>query len=426
MNKKLLIVDVAALGADFEWDKLPCRPIDSVFPAVTCAVQGSFRTASPPSRHGIVGNGWFFRDLGRPMFWEQSAALLGGRRIWEGLRRRGGRVGQMFWQQSLAEDVDLVLSPAPIHKHGGGMIQDCFSTPAGLYRSLCDAVGSRFNLMRYWGPLASAKVGDWITSATATVMRTAGLAPELLLTYLPSLDYDLQRWGPRHPRCEKAKTALRRQLDLLWDAAEQEGYDMLIFGDCAVGEVSGGAVLPNVALAQAKLLNTREVGGMSYPDLHTGEAFAVVDHEIAHVYVRRPEIIPRVREILAAVPGVGEVMGRDARAAVGLDHPNSGELVLLAERGHWLAYPWWPSSSREPDYARHVDIHNKPGYDPCELFFGWPPMSISRNTSRIGGTHGRVGEGRNVAWASTLPVPGEPATLIDLAAVVRDYLDETP
>ena len=119
-------------------------------------------------------------------------------------------------------------------------------------------------------------------------------------------------------------------------------------------------------------------------------------------------------------------MGREAQSAVGLDHPNSGELVLLAERGCWLAYPWWTSSSREPDYARHVDIHNKPGYDPCELFFGWPPMSVSRNTSRIGGTHGRVGEGRNVAWASTLEVSAEPATLIDLASVVRDYLDDTP
>ncbi len=423
MSGKLLVIDVAALPADFQWGRLACRRLEGVLPALTCSVQGSFRTASPPGRHGVVGNGWLFRDSRRVMFWEQSSALLVGGRIWDGFRSRGGSVGQMFWQQSLGEDVDLLLSPAPIHKHHGGMIQDCYSRPAGLYDELCREVGGRFNLIRYWGPLASASVGDWIAAATAAVIRRDD-APQLLLSYLPSLDYDLQRWGPANKRCLKAYSALRRQLDLLFDAATERGYEVLVFGDYAMAEVTGGVAFPNAALHEAGLLAVREVAGMWYADLHASAAFAVVDHELAHVYVRRPADVERAREVLSDLAGVCEVFGGDDLVEIGMDHPNSGELVLLAKPGWWLAYPWWTHKQQAPDYSRHVDIHNKPGYDPCELFFGWPPMSVSMDTSRIRGTHGRAGPDRPTAWASTLDLPNEPATLIELAAAVKDYLDE--
>jgi len=425
--KKLLIVEAAALAWDLvrggdEFAGLTFRRADSVFPAVTCTVQASFRTASPPSAHGMVANGLYHRELRRVMFWEQSSALVSGERIWSAFRRRGGRVGMLFWQQGLGEDVDVVLSPAPIHKHHGGMIQDCYSRPAGLYGRLCELVGGPFKLRHYWGPTASAKAGDWIASATAALLGDEA-APDLCLTYLPTLDYDLQRFGPAHSRAAPAKEALRRQLVQLWAAAEPAGYEMIVFGDYAMGFVER-AVLPNVALLAEGLLAVREVGGMLYPDFHTSRAFAMADHEIAHVYAADPAAAQQARAVLAGLDGVADVLDRTAQGELGIDHARSGELIAVADRGAWMAYPWWTDRRQGPDYAAHVDIHNKPGYDPCELFFGWPPMSVGRSPAKIRGSHGRVGPGREVAWGATFPLKTQPANLIELAKAVRDWVED--
>ena len=428
MAKKLLIIQVAGLSRPSGAPGLAFEPIGSVFPAVTCSVQASFRTAASPAAHGMIANGLFHRSLRRPMFWEQSARLVAGERIWSGFRRAGGTVGVMFWQQSLGEDADLVLSPAPIHKHHGGMVEDCYATPAGLYERLCKAVGRPFKLARYWGPLASAKAGDWIAEATAAVMADASVAPDLLLTYLPTLDYDLQRFGPDDSRCDKARGALDAQLETLLAAAAAGDYEVLVFGDYAIAPATGAA-LPNRALAEAGLLATRQVGRTSYPDFHASRAFAMVDHEIAHVYVPDAADIAATKDVLASGDGIADVLDRDAQRAAGIDHANSGELVAVAAEGKWLAYPWWIDKRSAPDYASHVDIHNKPGFDPCELFFepfGWPPMSVSQDTSRIRGTHGRVGDGREVVFATTLPLPDRPTDLIGLARAVGNWLNARP
>ena len=425
MATKLLVIQAAGLSRPPNVDGLEFRSIGSVFPALTCSVQASFRTACPPSNHGMIANGLFARSLRKPMFWEQSAGLVRGDRIWRDFRRAGRKVGLMFWQQSLGEDVDLIVSPAPIHKHHGGMVESCYARPADLYDRLCETVGRRFKLRHYWGPMASTKAGDWIAEATAAVMADESVAPDLLITYLPTLDYDLQRWGPDDPRSDRAATALSRQLQLLLTAAGRAGYEVLIFGDYAVAAVSG-AVLPNRALAEAGVLTARQVDSMVYPDFYASRAFAVVDHEIAHVYVPAEGDIPAVRDVLESLDGVADVLDRDAQAAVGAAHPNSGELVAVAEPGKWFAYPWWTDKRQAPDYARHVDIHNKPGFDPCELFFepfGWPPMSVSQNTARIRGSHGRVGGGREVVWATTLTLDSGPGDLIELAGAVRTWLN---
>ena len=136
MPDKLLVIQVAALADDLARE-LPALPLtwaamDSVLPAVTCTAQASFRTASLPAAHGMIANGIFNRPLRKAMFWEQSAALVSGPRIWESFALAGKRTAMLFWQQSLGESVDVVLSPAPIHKHHGGMIQDCYSQPPSL------------------------------------------------------------------------------------------------------------------------------------------------------------------------------------------------------------------------------------------------------------------------------------------------------
>jgi predicted AlkP superfamily pyrophosphatase or phosphodiesterase len=428
MTPKLLIIDCAALSWQLVRDKPPAelcgltfRPADAIFPAVTCTAQAAFRTRSTPCHHGMVANGLYFRHLAKVMFWEQSAGLVQGRRFWEGFRNRGGRVGMMFWQQSLGEDVDLLLSPAPIHKHHGGMIQDCYSHPSGLYKQLRQAIGAGFKLRNYWGPLASAKVADWIARAVAEVLARDEV--DLLLTYLPSLDYDLQRYGPDHPRAAKALDRLLSQLQLCLSAARDAGYQVLIFGDYAITPTRGPAIYPNRFLLERGWLSVRNVGGMLYPDLYASRAFAMVDHEIAHIYVRHAGDVPAIKAFLEELAGIEEVLIPAETPGALLDHPNAGELVAVAEEGKWLAYPWWSDKRQAPDYARHIDIHNKPGFDPCELMFGWPP-GVTTDTERISGSHGRTGAGREIAWASTLELP-ESRDLLELATHAQQYLDGT-
>ncbi len=422
---KLLVVSVAALGWDqarrIQVEGVAFKPAEPVFPALTCVAQASFRTVAWPSTHGLVGNGLWFPDLKKVLFWEQSAALVEGPRIWEPLRARGRKVGMLFWQQSLGESVDLVLSPRPIHKHEGGMIQDCYSQPADLYAHLCAKIGRRFNLMHYWGPLASRKSSEWIADATCAVMADATLAPDLLFTYLPHLDYDLQRHGPDSSQAARARAVLSELLKKLKECAEANGYDWIVFGDYAIGPVIGPAVFPNRALREAGLFWTRTVKGMAYPDFFNSPAFAVVDHEVAHVFTRDADAKERARRALATLPGVETALEGETRRQAGLDHRRAGDLVLVAKRGTWFAYPWWTDRREAPDYATHIDIHNKPGYDPCELFFGWPPLSVSLDTAKIKGSHGRVDPDAPIAWAGSLQLGRSPSTFLEIADAVREW-----
>lgn len=356
------------------------------------------------------------------MFWEQSAALVQGERIWDRYRSAGGRVGMMFWQHSLGERVDWVLSPAPIHKHGGGMIQACQAEPPDLYtRLLRNLNGRSFNLMHYWGPLASRRSSDWIVDATLNVMEMDD-APGLLLSYIPHLDYDLQRYGPQSSAARLAFQTFLGYLAKIEAHAQLHGYDFIIYGDYAIEQVTGPAIFPNRRLREAGLFATREAGGMSYPDFFSGRAFAVADHQIAHIY-GDPSAAEQARDVLRDLPGIRRILNRAEQKSMGLDHPRGGELVLIAEEGRWFAYPWWDDHDKAPDFASHVDIHNKPGYDPCELFFGWPPLSVSSDTSRVLGTHGRPGTNMDAAWRSSINFAVKPKTLIELAEVARQRLD---
>jgi len=422
-SKKLAVIQVAALGWDFCSRHVASRKLPkfhsarSVFPAVTCTTMASVRTASLPSRHGMVANGLFFRDLRKVMFWEQAASLIEGPRVWADARQRNlSRVAMMFWQQSLGEDVDVVLSPRPIHKHSGGMIQDCLSRPEPLYAEIAEALGRNFNLMHYWGPLASAKSSDWIIGAFDYTMRAE--RPDLLFGYLPHLDYDLQRFGPKHSRARRAARSLRKMLRRVIDACEENGYDYIIYGDYEMYPVTRGPVFPNRRLMEAGFFRTRTIKGMLYPDFFHYDAFAMVDHEVAHVYVSDPSRIEIVRRLFLDTPGIAQVWRREEASVIGLDHPRSGELILQAEPGAWFAYPWWHHKPEAPDYASHIDIHNKPGFDPCELFFGWPPFSVSQNAGKVGGTHGRSCD---VAWTASLPELAELRDLVELGRWIEQW-----
>ncbi|MBF0432647.1 MAG: alkaline phosphatase family protein [Fibrobacteria bacterium] len=429
-QKKLLVIQAAALGYELvhkngfsHWQGLEFKPLQAVFPAVTCTAQASFRTGLPSGTHGMVGNGFFHHDLMRPMFWEQACRLVEGPRIWDKYQENGHSVAMLFWQQSLGESADYLISPAPIHKHHGGMIQSCYSKPASLYPSIRKHTSRDFNLMHYWGPLASAKSSNWIAEASASVLANPDVAADLCFTYLPVLDYDLQRHGPDSPQALKALNILFQELETLLTAADKNGYDVLIFGDYAISSVTRGAVLPNLALQKSGLFHCRNIKGANYPDFYTSPAFAVVDHEIAHIHVNASDKKEEVFRVLRNLPGVGEVLDKEAQQAQNIAHERSGDFIIIAEEGYWFAYPWWEDKKQAPDYASHVDIHNKPGYDPCELFFGWPPMSISQNTGKIKGTHGRIDGDRQVAMASTFSFENEPESLLNLARSIQNRLD---
>lgn len=423
---KLLIVQIAALGYEFAETNgftrvsgCDIQKLRTQFPAVTCAAQATLRTALPPSGHGMIANGFMDRRLRKALFWEQSSALVEGERIWDKFRRNGGTVGMTFIQQSLGENVDQVLSPAPIHKHNGSMIMDCSSHPESLYAALRQYAGGAFKLHRYWGPFASITGSRWIAKAMAGLLGSAD-APDLLYTYLPCLDYDLQRHGTNHKKSVRALRELRRQLSLLFKTATDNGYETVAFGDYAITDVTERAVFPNRVLKKAGLFKTRKIRKMHYPDMHNSRAFAVVDHQVALVSCFDSAAIEKTAELLKSLAGVDEVMGAERQSKLQVKHPRGCDLLVTAKPGFWFAYPWWNHREEAPDYASHVDIHNKPGYDPCELFLGAPTLRTSQNTDKIKGTHGLTGPGRETALFTTLDIKAD--TLLDLALQLKEIL----
>ena len=315
----------------------------------------------------MISNGYWSDELQKPVFWEQSCRLVKGARVWS------KNSGVFFFQQSLGEDVELIVSPAPIHKHGGGMIMSCYTKPTGMVDVLTKLCG-KFPLWRYWGPLASPKVGRKCISYFEEMTNVHDVDEAYL--YLPTLDYAAQKYGPDSSSAKSALKEFRRQLERIADIAMRRGCELKVMGDYEITEVTAEPVLPNVILRREGLFKTRTVGGMSYPDFYQSTAFAMCDHEVAVIVGPERE---RAAELLLATKEF-------ERPSFNLQ-PSTFNL-LLAKPGSWCGYEWWTDKREAPDFASHVDIHNKPGYDPKELFFF--------NKGVVKGTHGRSCE---VAYA---------------------------
>ena len=343
----------------------------SVFPAVTCVAQATLRTGLPPAEHGMLSNGVWLAALQKPSFWEQSCRLVKGGRRW------GREDGVFFFQQSLGEDVALILSPAPIHKHGGGMVMSCYTRPSEMAEELRRRCGA-FPLWRYWGPLASPKVGRMCIDYFEAMTEMRDIAEGYL--YLPSLDYAAQKYGPDSPQDNAAFAEFTRQLEALASLCSRRSCALEVVGDYEITPVSAPPVRPNVVLRREGLFRTRAVAGMAYPDFYQSTAFALCDHEFCLLY--GPDAA-KARDLLLATGDYEEAPFAPSREGSGGGEgsrpPGAG--ALLARRGSWCEYKWWTDRREAPDYASHVDIHNKPGYDPAELFL------FCRGIVR--GTHGR-------------------------------------
>lgn len=341
--------------------------LDTAFPAVTCSVQSTLLTGALPREHGIVGNGWYFRDLGEVFLWRQHNALVGGEKLWDAARRAepGYRVANICWWYAMGAATDLTVTPRPIYHADGRKSPDCYTYPPGLHDELTGELGE-FPLFTYWGPTASIASTKWIVAAAGGIL--AAHDPDLTLVYVPHLDYDLQRYGPDAPEAVRAAQQVDGVLAPLLAEATSRGLTVVALSEYGI-TAAHRPVDVNRALRRAGLLEVHTQDGMEYLDPWTSRAFAVADHQVAHLYVRDPADLNRVRDLVAALQGVDEVLDDAGKAKLGIDHERSGELVAVAEPDAWFTYYYWLDDDRAPDFARTVEIHRKPGYDPAELFF---------------------------------------------------------
>ena len=386
-------------------------PMRAALPAVTCTSQATMVTGRMPRDHGIVANGWYFRDLNEVWLWRQSGSLIEGPKIWDEARRRDPSFtcANLFWWYNMNTTCDLGVTPRPTYPADGSKIFGVYSYPHDLGKELVAELGE-FPFHTFWGPTAGSGATEWIAKASAQVIRKR--RPTLALVYLPHLDYDFLRYGSSDPRARAAIAEVDRVAGDLVDAARAEGYAVLVVSEYGLTDVKRPVHL-NRVLREAGLLTALETAaGWELLDFGLSRAFAVADHQVAHVYVRDPADVPRVQSLLREVPGVEDVLGADGKAAAAIDHPRAGELVAVSEADAWFTYYYWLDDGRAPDFARTVDIHRKPGFDPAELFFdphrplvklaagfrlaqktlGFRYLMdvVGLDASIVGGSHGRI------------------------------------
>ncbi len=342
-------------------------PLGTVLPAVTCSVQSTFLTGELPREHGIVGNGWYFRDLGEVLLWRQHNELVGGEKLWQTARRTEPdyKVANICWWYAMGADVDLTVTPRPVYYSDGRKEPDCYTYPPALHDELTSRLGP-FPLFTYWGPNAGLSASQWILAAARQVFDEH--RPDLTLVYVPHLDYETQRSGPDSPRTAREARALDAALRPLLDHFLDEGATVVALSEYGITPARRPVDI-NRVLREAGLLEVYTQDGMEYLDPWTSRAFAVADHQIAHIYVRDPADVQDTAELVAGLPGVAEVLDEAGKASHGLDHERSGELVAVAEPDAWFTYYYWLDDAHAPDFARQVEIHRKPGYDPAELLY---------------------------------------------------------
>jgi predicted AlkP superfamily pyrophosphatase or phosphodiesterase len=421
--KRTLVLDVVGLTPELLGEHTPhlnrlaergrAVPLTTITPAVTCSVQSTFLTGELPSRHGAVANGWYFRELAQVWLWRQNNALVQGDKLWDIARRRDPSftVAKLFWWYNMYADVDWAVTPRPIYRADGRKLPDVHTLPGSLRDDLNAQLGT-FPLFEFWGPRANIASSQWIADCARHVEEAH--KPTLNLVYLPHLDYELQRSGPYGKKVPDELRKIDQVCGGLIADAEQSGRRVVVLSEYGITEVTAPIHI-NRALREAGFLAYRLEQGEEHFDAGASRAFAVADHQVAHIYVRDPADLSRVQAIVEQLDGVERVLDDEGKRSFGLDHPRSGELVAISQGDRWFSYYWWLDDARAPDYARTVAIHNKPGYDPAELFLNpdlkLPMLAVGKYLFRskvlkqralldvipldaglVRGSHGRVGD----------------------------------
>ncbi|MCW3463081.1 alkaline phosphatase family protein [Chitinophaga nivalis] len=340
--------------------------IAPMLPAVTTAVQSTYLTGQWPSEHGIVGNGWYDRTDAEIKFWKQSNKLVDAPKIWDKARKLDPAFtcSQMCWWYNMYANVDYSLTPRPNYLSDGRKIPDCYTTPDTLRDHLVRELGP-FPLFNYWGPTANAKSSQWI--ADAAIITDKLYDPTLTLIYLPLLDYCQQKFGQDMARNGKEIGEMDEICKQLITYYQQKNCDPLILSEYGITNVHQPIHI-NRLLRAAGLLSLRIERGLELLDAGASKAFAVADHQIAHIYINDPACYKQVRSILENTPGIELVLDREGKKEHHLHHERSGELVAVADANSWFTYYYWEDDQKAPDFARIVEIFRKPGYDPAEMF----------------------------------------------------------
>ncbi len=427
LTRRTVVLNVVGLTPGLLGPHTPCltrwmqgaemASLRPVLPAVTCSVQATMLTGVTPSQHGIVGNGWYDRDAAEVRFWRQSNHLVQAPKVWDAARALDPAFtcANLFWWFAMYAGADITVTPRPMYPADGRKIPDVWTHPAGLRDTLQRQLG-QFPLFEFWGPRTTIRSSQWIADAAKAV--EAAHAPGLSLVYLPHLDYVLQREGPDGAGVARDLADLDTLCGDLVAFYEGRGVQVVLLSEYGITPVSRPVHL-NRVLRQHGLLVVREELGRELLDAGASAAFAVADHQVAHVYVQDPAQLDQVRSLLEAEPGVETVLDTAGKRAHGLDHARAGDLVAVAAPDAWFTYYYWLDDRRAPDFARTVDIHRKPGYDPVELFLD-PTLRLPRlkvagilarkrlgfrtvmdviplDAGLVRGSHGRPATGRDAA-----------------------------
>jgi predicted AlkP superfamily pyrophosphatase or phosphodiesterase len=372
LSKSLLGPHTPRINAFRQRGAMCC--IMPAFPAVTCTAQSNYLTGLTPAGHGIVGNGWYNRELAEVQFWKQSNHLVSGQRLWESLREGAAEFtcAQLFWWFNLYSSADWSITPRPMYPADGRKIFDIYAWPYSVRTEIKRDLGA-FPFAAFWGPAAGVDTGAasadaatrWIAESAKWIERK--FSPSLNLVYLPHLDYNLQRLGPRHP---EIATDLRRVDEIaggLLDFFQERFVTAVLLSEYGIGAVDR-PIHPNRLFREQGWLTVKEELGRELLDCGASRVFAVADHQVAHIYCNDPTLVTDVRALLERQPEIAEVWGAAEKRAGGMEHPRAGDLMAVAQERAWFTYYYWLDDRRAPDFARTVDIHRKPGYDPVELF----------------------------------------------------------
>ncbi|PSR55006.1 alkaline phosphatase family protein [Adhaeribacter arboris] len=374
--RKTIVLDIvgltpAAIGKNTpflkKWsDDSKLATVGHVLPAVTCSVQSTYLTGKWPSEHGIVANGWYFRDVCEVRNWHQSNKLVQAPKIWEKARELDPTFtcANINWWFAMNSTVDYTVTPRPQYLADGRKMPDCYTYPMDLRDKLTEKLGT-FPLFEYWGPRTTINSSRWL--AKAAIETDKLYDPTLTLVYLPHLDYNSQRYGPQDARVAKDLQEIDQLAGELITYFEGRGAQVIVLSEYGIAKVSQPVHL-NRVLRQHGYISIREERGLELLDPGTCQAFAVADHQVAHIYVNDHSKLNEVRKLIESVPGVEKVLGPEEKAAYHLDHDRAGELVAIANKDSWFTYYYWLDDAKAPDFARVIDIHRKPGFDPVEMF----------------------------------------------------------
>ena len=340
--------------------------IHPVLPAVTCAAQATYLTGQWPSKHGIVGNGWYFRDECEIKFWRQSNKLVQAPKIWDVAKKQDPNFtcANLFWWYNMYATVDYSVTPRPLYPADGRKIPDIYTYPMDLRYQLQKKLG-QFPLFQFWGPYASINASKWIAESAKQVNEQYN--PTLTFIYLPHLDYNLQRHGIDFAHISPDLQAIDEVCRDLITYYEEQGVHILLLSEYGITNVNHPVYL-NRILREHGYVSVKEELGLELLDAGASQAFAIADHQLAHVHVRETAMIPQVKMLLEGVEGIQQVLDATGKEQLGINHERAGELVVVAQPNAWFSYYYWLDDAKAPDFARTVDIHRKPGYDPVELF----------------------------------------------------------